>query len=114
MTYEMTVNTGYGDQFIKTWIDFNDNFVFENNEVIVNDYLIAEGQDEGDFTAMIPFPVPDDATMGEHLMRAKANWAEPVPAACDETTYGETEDYEVSFIAATNPGGPVASSFAWE
>jgi len=28
------------------------------------------------------------------LMRAKANWNAPVPAdACEETTFGETEDY---------------------
>ena len=32
-------------------------------------------------------------------MRAKANWNAPVPDdACEETTYGETEDYTVEIV----------------
>jgi len=43
--------------------------------------------------------VPDDGTLGEHIMRAKTNWNAPVPDdACEETQYGETEDYMVNIV----------------
>jgi len=35
-------------------------------------------------------------------MRAKTNWSGPVPTdACDETAYGETEDYMVEIIESS-------------
>ena len=38
--------------------------------------------------------IPSDALIGTHRMRAKSNWQEPVPDdACEDTQYGETEDY---------------------
>src|SRR5690606_40409779 len=38
--------------------------------------------------------VPAGVANGEHRMRAKTNWNAPVPAdACEETSFGETEDY---------------------
>ncbi len=33
---DLEVTTHYGDQYIMVWIDFNDNFVFENDEIVVN------------------------------------------------------------------------------
>ena len=48
----------------------------------------------GEFTETMDLVIPADATLGEHLMRAKTNWNNPVPDdACEETTYGETEEY---------------------
>jgi hypothetical protein len=93
-TYTLTVITGYGDQFVTVWIDFNDDFNFTNDERVVIDYVIAPGAGAGTFTEFIPLTIPVDALPGSHLMRAKTNWQAPVPAdACEETTYGETEDY---------------------
>jgi hypothetical protein len=43
--------------------------------------------------------VPANATLGQHIMRAKTNWNAPVPAdACEETQYGETEDYMANIV----------------
>ena len=108
--YEMTVVTGYGDQFVKVWIDFNDNSVFEADEVIINDYVIAEGEGAGEFTANIPFTIPETANLGEHLMRAKTNWQEAVPGACDEVQFGETEDYMVDLLPLGVEEGALGSS----
>ena len=33
-TYELTVTTGYGDQYITVWIDFNDDLEFSNEEIV--------------------------------------------------------------------------------
>jgi hypothetical protein len=93
-TYDLTVTTGYGDQYVTVWIDFNDDYTFTNDERVVVDHVIAPGQGSGSYTETFDLVVPAGAANGLHLMRAKTNWQAPVPAnACEETTYGETEDY---------------------
>ena len=93
-TYDCTVTTGYGDQFISVWIDFNDDFNFTSDELVVDNFEIASGQAGGTYTETFPLVVPAGATLGQHVMRAKSNWNAPVPAdACEGTQFGETEDY---------------------
>ena len=102
--YELTVITGYGDQYIKVWIDYNDDLDFTEEEVVINNYIIAPGAAAGVYTETISFLIPEDALTGPHILRAKANWAADVPNdACIETTYGETEDYSV-FISESSLG----------
>lgn len=110
-TDEMIITTNYGDQYVKAWIDLNDNFVFENEEVIVDNFIIAEGQGNGTFTEAITFLIPDTTNLGEHLMRVKTNWNNPVPEdACEGSEYGETEDYTVSIDNTTAVGNKLAAS----
>jgi len=90
---DLTVTTGYGDQYVTVWIDYNDDFSFTNNEKVVNNYIIAPGQTGGSYTETIDLVVSASATPGEHRMRAKSNWQAPIIDACEETQYGETEDY---------------------
>ena len=93
-TNNLTITTGYGDQFVSVWIDFNDDFVFTSDEIVVNNFEIANGQAGGTYTETMDLVVPAGAALGQHIMRAKSNWNAPVPAdACEESTYGETEDY---------------------
>lgn len=93
-TNSLTVTTNYGSEYIKVWIDYNDDSIFTADEVVVDNYQIAPGQGGGTYTETMDLVVPESATLGAHRMRAKANWNEPVPAdACEETIYGETEDY---------------------
>ncbi|MCT8339632.1 GEVED domain-containing protein [Flavobacteriaceae bacterium TK19130] len=98
-TVPCTVTTEYGNQFVTVWIDFNDDFVFTSDEKIVDNYEIADGETTGTFTETFDAVIPAGATLGEHLMRAKTNWNAAVPEdACDETTFGETEDYRVNIV----------------
>lgn len=93
-TYDLTVTTGWGDQYVSVWIDFNDDFTFTPNELVVNNYVMAPGQGQGSYTETMDLVVPPGAALGMHLMRAKTNWDAPVPPnACEETQFGETEDY---------------------
>ena len=99
---QMTVTTGYGDQYVKVWIDYNDDLDFTSDEVVIDNYVIAPGQAAGSYTETIDFVIPENATLGEHILRAKANWSGDVPAdACAETTYGETEDYMVNIVESS-------------
>jgi hypothetical protein len=96
-TYNLTITTGYGDQNIKVWIDFNDDSNFTNDEVVVPNFVIAPGSGAGSYTETVDLVIPPGPADGTHRMRAKSNWLAPVPDdACEATTYGETEDYTVN------------------
>jgi hypothetical protein len=97
--YQLTVTTGYGDQYIKVWIDYNDDLDFTEDELLVNNHIIAAGEAAGQYTEIIDINIPQDVNLGEHILRAKANWSGDVPIdPCIETTYGETEDYTVIIV----------------
>lgn len=101
-TNELILTVGFGDEFVKVWIDFNDNFVFEENELVVNDHEIADGMGAGMYTDTLEIQIAEDALLGEHLMRIKTNWNATVPLdACEATEMGETEDYKVNVILTT-------------
>ncbi len=97
-TYELTVTTGYGDQNVRVWIDFNDDGTFSNDETVVPNFVIAPGQAAGTHTETVDLTIPGSVPTGsQHRMRVKSNWQAPVPDdACEETQYGETEDYSAN------------------
>ena len=97
-TYDLTVTTGYGDQNVKVWIDFNDDGSFTNDEVVVPNFVIAPGSGAGTYTETVDLTIPSGETTGiQHRMRLKSNWQAPVPNdACETTQYGETEDYSAN------------------
>ncbi|MCB2220969.1 MAG: T9SS type A sorting domain-containing protein [Bacteroidetes bacterium] len=108
MSHDLTISCEYGNTYVKAWIDYNDNFSFEDDEIVVYDYIIAEGQGSGNYTETIQLPVTNVATLGEHLFRVKTNYNEEVPEdPCEETTFGETEDYLVNITLGT--GTDIAS-----
>ena len=98
-SHSLTVTTGYGNQYIRVWIDFNDDYTFSLDELVVDNYVMASGSAAGTYTETMDLVVPADAALGPHIMRAKSNWNAPVPDdACEETTYGETEDYMANIV----------------
>ena len=97
----LVLQTGYGNQYFRVWIDYNDDFVFSLDELVVDNYVLGLGQAAGTYTGSTPLVIAEDAALGEHIMRAKTNWNAPVPDdACEETQYGETEDYMVNIVTS--------------
>ena len=95
-TYDTTIETGYSSQYVRIWIDLNDNYVFEDDEVILTNHFMASVG-----THTVPVTIPSDANLGSHIMRVKTNWSSEVPTdACEETTWAETEDYTVVITEA--------------
>ncbi len=96
--YSLALTTKYGNEYVSAWIDFNNNFVFEETEKIIDNQLMAPGKEDGFFTESfetnLPYPMP----IGEHLLRVRINWDQPVPDSCSDVTYGETEDYIVNVV----------------
>ncbi len=101
-TYDMSITVSYSKEYVAAWIDFNDNFNFDANEKVVADFEIAPNQSgSGSFTEVFSINIPANANLGEHLMRIRTNWQNPVPDPCTDVNYGETEDYKVN-ITNTN------------
>lgn len=95
--HDITITTNYGEQNVRAWVDFNDNFVFEFNEVVLPNEVIGENQGGGSITETLQIEIPGDAQLGQHLMRIKTNWDGIVPFdPCQATQYGETEDYSTT------------------
>jgi hypothetical protein len=104
-TYDVTMTTGYGNQYVRIWIDMNDDFTYSMDEMVMNDYVIAEGSAGGTYTETTQLTIPADAPLGMHSMRVKTNWNAGVPDdACELTTYGETEDYMVNIVTSLGIG----------
>ncbi len=101
-TNQLTLTTGFGNQYVKVWIDFNNDLDFTSDELVVDNYVIAPGQEAGSYTEIIDLVIPENANLGEHILRAKTNWSGNVPVdACAETAYGETEDYMVNIVESS-------------
>ena len=97
-TNDLTISTAYGNHYVKVWIDFNDNFIFEYDEVVVDNVKIADGEGAGTFTLTMDLTIPQGAPLGEHLMRSKLSWLSSMgdDSACDDIVEsGEIEDYMV-------------------
>tara|TARA_B100000900_G_scaffold57656_1_gene43217 strand:+ start:535 stop:3561 length:3027 start_codon:yes stop_codon:yes gene_type:complete len=93
-TYSVTVTTGYTNQYVRAWVDFNDDYEYSLDELIIDNALIATTG-----TTNIEAVIPADANLGTHSMRFKANWNAGVPDdACEVTSYGEVEDYFVTIV----------------
>ena len=93
-TNSLTVTSNYGNQYIKVWIDFNDDFQLTADEVVVDNYNFAAGQGSGNFTESFDLVVPSGATLGEHLMRARSSGVGVISDdACQDIGFGETEYY---------------------
>ncbi len=96
-TYQLTITVGYSQEHLTAWIDYNNNFQFEDNEKIVDDYEFGAGQsDAGTYSNTFNITLPVNVTSGDHLMRLRTNWQNPVPDACSNVNYGETEDYKIN------------------
>ena len=106
---QVTLDTGftYGTN---VWIDFNDNFIFELNELVF----------QGVSTALSPtvldasFLMPVNATLGTHRMRIVSTDIIQNPAnPCYGGTYGVTLDFSVNIIPVPTciaPGGLTVDS----
>ena len=78
---------------VRAFIDFNRNGNFEAGETF--------NLGEAGATNTVQVTVPSTASNGFVRMRIAAN-EQNVPSACDNDTYGEAEDYQISICDGTN------------
>lgn len=100
----ITINIKDNNQIIKAWIDYNNNGIFENNELILNTNTII-GQDNIG-VASATFTPPKNAIKNTYLrMRviADSDVDKNKNTSCDNLNYGQAEDYAVRIIKKTKP-----------
>ena len=98
-TTPMDVRVEYSQEHLTAWIDFNDDYNFDNSEKIIDNYIFAPGQNgSGTYSHTFNINMPSNTDLGEHLMRLRINWDAAVPDACANVNYGETEDYVVKIV----------------
>jgi len=99
MTVSFTANTNlYGNGYVKAWIDFNQNGIFDNEE----SFNIAASGSNTTSTALVR--IPFDAIGGITRMRVRienGGFDQMIP--CTARTSGETEDYAVNITASPTP-----------
>ncbi|MCF8365788.1 MAG: DUF4394 domain-containing protein, partial [Bacteroidales bacterium] len=88
-TYTLTVQAGYADTYFDVWIDFNDDLLLTDDEIIVNDGFVATASVATTFEVTIPAT----ATDGDHVLRFRTNWTAIVEDACVAYTYGNACDF---------------------
>ena len=86
------------------WIDFNDNTIFENDELIISQQVLT---DENTNLSII-FTIPADASLGSHTMRVRAgdtvnNEGADLNDPCGPMQFGTTHDYTVVIGENTEP-----------
>ncbi|MCD6350717.1 MAG: hypothetical protein J7M26_01250 [Armatimonadetes bacterium] len=107
-TFDLTL-TGYawhydrGD-YVRVWIDWDQDGDWENNEMIVDTTVYGDSDDDYRFSLTSTYTVPDDAALGTTWMRVRmsgtvkkgthSHVSAPGPYG-GYCTYGEVEDYPV-------------------
>jgi hypothetical protein len=105
VNYPFTITHDYASQHVKIWIDFNNDFTFD--EVTE---LVATGISATTSTAIATnstISMPANAPVGLHRMRV-ADRYDNDPISCNVDGYGEAHDYTVNVGAAPSclaPGG---------
>lgn len=101
--YQVTVTPGingsagaYTDDEIAVWIDYNNDFDFDDAGEQVAYVLVAAG-----WSNVFDFTVPTTATTGNVSMRVRISYQpDGAIVACGNSTYGETEDYTVNITGS--------------
>lgn len=91
---QVTFETGY-TYYTNVWIDFNDNFNFEEDELLFQ----GESTNVNPTTLNSSFVMPFDAPLGNHRMRiGTADGGQSTPNPCYSGYYGVTLDVTVNII----------------
>ena len=102
-TNDLNITTGYGDQVLRVWIDYNDDLYFSTDEIVIDNVVYAQGSAAGTYNVTIPLFIDENAPIGQHIMRLKSNWQGAVSDnPCEPSQYGETEDYMVNIVESLN------------
>lgn len=84
------------------WIDFNDNAVFEPEEQLISSAVVSATG----FVEFFEFTLPEDAPLGQHIMRARAGdttYDGDLNNPCSVMDYGMTQDYSVVIVDRISP-----------
>ncbi|OQX80171.1 MAG: hypothetical protein B6D61_02385, partial [Bacteroidetes bacterium 4484_249] len=90
--YTLTAQCGFNNTYLKIWIDYNNDYILDNDEIIVDNFpMLQAGIDYS-----IPVIIPADAVEGSHVMRYRTNRNSPITGdACETLFSGNMADFRV-------------------
>ncbi len=89
-SYNVYISSSSGPEYASLWIDFNDNYEFDESELMVEN-LYLEKQDTI-YKQLIE--IPETAVNGPHRLRVRTSYYEYIDP-CEDYYYGEIQDYTV-------------------
>ncbi|APU68418.1 T9SS type A sorting domain-containing protein [Christiangramia flava] len=101
--FTVTVQSYFGEEDFEKfsmWIDLNDNGVFDDEERVITSEVIAAPNTSYSFD----FTIPNDAPLGQHLLRIRAGdtrYEGDLNDPCSVMDYGTTHDYSVNVTDST-------------
>ncbi|MEZ5082119.1 MAG: GEVED domain-containing protein [Bacteroidales bacterium] len=90
-TYTITMASGSENVYASVWIDFNNDFTFTAEEMVIDNFLM----EIPNLLYYVDLMIPAEAPNGLHTMRARTNGDGLCNDPCEEYYYGEAEDYWV-------------------
>lgn len=91
--YTLQALCGYSGNTLNVWIDYNDDEVFTEDELLIQGLLLLNNEITETEIIMDP-----SATVGAHRLRATVAYQNTNPDPCEVYNYGECEDYTVTII----------------
>lgn len=121
VNYPFTITHGYSNQYVKIWIDFNNDGTFNDSAP----ELVAEGNstfmNNVDMTSAT-ISIPASITPGSYRLRVADSYSS-VPIPCTNSGYGEVHDYTANIGAApscispsnltVNAVGATSANLSW-
>ena len=98
--HQTILHSNYMNQMVSLWIDFDNDFEFEDSERLLTDFELKIATQFYVTDVMIP----GDAPTGSHRLRVRTNWYESSADPCAEYNYGEAEDYTAIIISGIQYG----------
>ncbi len=101
----LTVKAGFWMTYFDVWIDYNDDLLLTGDEHIINDgYLYEPG-----LPYTFDFTVPESVAAGQHVMRVRTNFNEPVTSPCSTFYYGNCVDFIIDIVDPVSKDAGVVS-----
>lgn len=98
-SFQLGVSSRFSGNRFSLWIDFNDDAFFDRNELLINSALIPTANEVHTYELRLP----EDAPLGEHLMRVRAGdtaYGGELNNPCDVMEFGNTMDYSVVVVSS--------------
>lgn len=96
LTYNFEATHNFGSQYLKIWIDFDGDEVFDSNELVFTSATASSNN-----TTTGSFTIPLTAGTSTTRMRVMGRWnSVPTDPCTPGGDWGETHDYEVNILPA--------------
>jgi len=91
-SFDVEFEYSFGTFGAKAWVDWNNDFSFDEDEVIFTD-------ENSSSTATSNFEIPDDIAPGDYTVRFRTYWPNSTdPDSCESINYGDAVDYTLTVL----------------